>query len=329
MSTHEIPVIKIDKIEKHPNADSLGIVTVFGWSCCVKLGEYQPGDLVAYIPPDYVCDTRRKEFNFLDNGKGNWQHRIRVKKLRGIYSQGLLIKAPEGLNEGDNAMEALEIFRYEPPEPLTTFGDQEKGPSNIVAYKYDVESYYRYPELFKENEDVIVTEKIHGANARYVWSSAANRMYCGSRTNWKKKSDNILWWKALKQNTWIEEWCKNNPDDVLYGEVFGQVQNLKYGANQNQIFFVAFDILKKGQWMNFEEAYDSIAKFDGQWAPIVGQYKFSKELIKIADGLDSKWPSANHMAEGVVIRPIKERIDPELGRVQLKIVSNRYLMKQK
>jgi len=38
---------------------------------------------------------------------------------------------------------------------------------------------------------------------------------------------------------------------------------------------------------------------------------------------------ADHMREGVVVKPVVERQDPELGRVLLKIVSPRYLEKAK
>lgn len=38
-------------------------------------------------------------------------------------------------------------------------------------------------------------------------------------------------------------------------------------------------------------------------------------------------PNADRMAEGVVIVPEKERWHPEIGRVCLKAVSNRYLEK--
>lgn len=40
---------------------------------------------------------------------------------------------------------------------------------------------------------------------------------------------------------------------------------------------------------------------------------------------DSRWYGANHFSEGVVIVPVKERVDDKIGRVCLKIVSTRYL----
>jgi hypothetical protein len=56
---------------------------------------------------------------------------------------------------------------------------------------------------------------------------------------------------------------------------------------------------------------------------------FVVEWIKnLAEG-DSSWPGAEHKREGVVILPQEERTTSELGRVQLKLVSNRYLEKAK
>ena len=49
-------------------------------------------------------------------------------------------------------------------------------------------------------------------------------------------------------------------------------------------------------------------------------------VLVLAEG-NSLVPGANHMREGIVVKPIKERTDPEVGRVCLKVVSNAYLEK--
>jgi len=54
---------------------------------------------------------------------------------------------------------------------------------------------------------------------------------------------------------------------------------------------------------------------------------FNKEqILELAEG-DSNYPGANHCGEGVVVKPVHERTDYRIGRVQLKVVSNRYLSK--
>jgi RNA ligase (TIGR02306 family) len=318
MSTHEIQIVKLDKITKHPNADTLGIVEVFGWTCCVKLGEFNEGDLVAYIPPDYVV-PKTPQFEFLGDNR-----RIKVRKLRGIISQGLIIKAPENSQENDDVMELLGIERYEPPQLTTTRGEAEGG-NSLFSPKYDVESFQRYPDIFKERELVACTEKIHGASARFTYHK--NRMWCGSRNEWKKQDENNLWWKCLKQNPGIQEFCIANPDTILYGEVFGQVQDLKYGAEKNQYFFAMFDILEKNNWMERDDALDKITPYNISVVPLAYRGFFYKDLLLASAEKDSLWKTANHLREGIVIRTIPMRYDAQIGRCILKMVSNRYLMK--
>ena len=61
--------------------------------------------------------------------------------------------------------------------------------------------------------------------------------------------------------------------------------------------------------------------------PIVHVGLFDEtNAFELAEG-DSLIEGAGHCREGVVIRPVKERTDLEIGRVQLKMVSNRYLAK--
>jgi len=171
---------------------------------------------------------------------------------------------------------------------------------------------------------------VHNCNARFVWTE--DRIWAGSRTNWKAEDEKNLWWQALKQNPWIEEWCKRNEGFVVYGEVFGQVQNLKYGSKPGQVMFRAFDILHHDRWMDYDEARNKARMYsrwnaDLMWVPEVYRGPFDEEaLAELALGDSSL---ADHMREGIVVQPVKERRDPDLGRVQLKIVSPRYLEKAK
>ena len=123
----------------------------------------------------------------------------------------------------------------------------------------------------------------------------------------------------------LEAWLRHNQNLIVYGEVFGQVQNLKYGAKNGQIFFAAFDILRGNKWLDFDEAHKIGAPLP--WVPLIYRGAFDKEkILEFAEG-DSSWADANHHREGVVIKPVHERTDYRIGRVQLKIVGNRYLSK--
>jgi RNA ligase (TIGR02306 family) len=317
--THKVEVVKVS-VENHPNADRLDVVRIFGFTCCVAKDSFVDGQLAAYIQPDSVVDSSRPEFEFL---KGH--ERIKVKRLRGVVSMGLLMPAPDSAQEGDDVAEYYGVTHYEPPLPGSACGEVEGGPVGIYAPKYDVESMYRYKRLFVDGEPVVATEKIHGANSRFVFAPDEDRMYCGSRGEWKAKNEGNLWWRALAAHPWIEEFCRKFPGDILYGEVFGNVQSLKYGAKPNDVFFRAFDVLHKGEWREYDDwtAYLSEEKR----VPVVfgGPFDFDM-LVKMSDG-PSLIPNANNIREGIVVRPIPERRDLHLGRVHLKLVGNTYMEK--
>lgn len=90
-------------------------------------------------------------------------------------------------------------------------------------------------------------------------------------------------------------------------------------------FFAAFDILDGNRWLDFDEARKVGAPLP--WVPLVFRGSFCKENIVEFAEKDSIYPGANHTREGVVIKPIHERTSPKIGRVQLKVVGNRYLSK--
>lgn len=330
MSDHRVDVIRIGEIEKHPNADALGLVRVMGWTCAVRLGDFVAGDLCAFIEPDYVVPPDGP-FAFLS--KDGKPVRIKAKRLRGTWSQGLLVRAPEGAAEGDDVRERMGVVRYEPEMRggLSSGGDAERPCGSLGSVpKYDVESWQRHRGLFTEGETVYVTEKIHGANARFAFREG--RMWCGSRTQWKRAPEPpsemnrgepvSIWWKALAACPWVATWCEAHPDSLLYGEVFGQVQDLKYGARGGEVFFRAFDVLASdGSWLDAGRFVEAMAE---DWrVPLVyvGAYSHERlEALAVADSV-----LAPHLAEGVVIKPAIERTDPKLGRVAVKLVSNRYL----
>jgi len=324
--SHTCDVVEV-KLEPHTNADSLSLVMIGDFQCVVRTSDWKDGDLAVYIPPDSIVpDTDM--FAFLGGNR-----RIKARRLRGEWSVGLLVPAPADAKLGDDYMEKLGIEHYEPPigGSFSTGGDnvrlpkkpKETSAQGIHTPVYDVLNFRKYSSRFEDGEEVVATEKLHGANSRFVCID--DQIYCGSRRYWKKESDNNLWWQALRNYDVLQAWLRHNQNKVVYGEVFGSVQSLKYGTTDRQIFFAAFDILSGSRWLDFDEAREIGAPLP--WAPLVYRGPFDKELIlELAEG-DSRWPGANHHLEGVVVKPVTERTDPKIGRVQLKVVGNRYLSK--
>jgi RNA ligase (TIGR02306 family) len=330
MSEHLIEVVEVNP-EKHPNADKLSVVKVHGWTVCINTAQWEGIRKGIYVPPDYVVPTDRPEFAWLKK-EGATKHRVRVQKLRGVVSQGFLVPAPSDAVLGDNWMERLGIERWEPVvHGSSTRGTPVAGP-NFYVPVYDVENLYARDRLMVDGEEVVVTEKLHGCNGRFVF--ADGKMWCGSRTEWKKEDEGNLWWKVLADNPWIREVCEANPEHIVYGEVIGVQGGFGYGCPSDKKLFRAFDVLYKGDFLPFEEAVllttltsDCQTTDPSRWVPVLFRGPYNLDNIKaLAEG-QSTVEGANHIREGVVIQTIPDRIHPKYGRIKLKIVGNGYLEK--
>jgi tRNA-binding EMAP/Myf-like protein len=116
-----VEVVRIGEVRKHPNADTLSICDVYGgYPCIFRTGDYAPGDLAVYVPVDALVPVGRPEFKFLDAGKGRTHERVKAKKLRGVFSMGLLVPAPAGAKEGDDVRAVLGVEKWEPPSERET-----------------------------------------------------------------------------------------------------------------------------------------------------------------------------------------------------------------
>ena len=324
MSTHGVNVVEIGEVRPHANAERLEIVPVGGWQAVVKKGQFSPGDKAIYIEPDYMVPTEREEFSFLAKD-GRTQHRLKAVRLRGVLSFGLLIPVPSNLGDvrpGDDVMAALGIERYEPPVKLAGADDlpADQYP-RVHALKFDVESFQRYPLLFEPREPVIITEKLHGANARFLVLDGM--FYIGSRTRWLKTDIPHAWKSASDADPRIRDWCERNPGVVLYGEIYGAVQSLKYGAKQGEVRFAAFACSRNGEWVNTDLLLNDAAIPS---VPVLYRGPFDASVMAALAEEDSAVEGApsGHMREGVVVVPQHERYDLQVGRVVLKHISNRY-----
>jgi len=305
-STHVVEVFRLEKIEKHPNADSLDCIDAFGYPVIVKSGQFVVGDLVCFIPPDNCVPLDREEFSWLKRS------RVTACKLRGLPSFGLLLKAPEGFKEGDNVADHFGITHWEPPaEKSGTGGQNVRGPRQIrnevecqtTAPVYDLESLRKYAKHF-EGKEVHVTEKLHGCNGRFVYSSAEQQFFCGSKNQWKEDTEQSTWWQAFRRNLPLQQFLRDNPDIVAYGEVAGQVQKgYDYGVTGPTIWL--FDLMKDGVWADANEARQMTAPYGVAWVPTVAEMTFDLNAIaELAEGkslLDNKT-----QREGVVVSAVPE-----------------------
>jgi len=306
------------KPEVHPNADRLNVVHHRRFTVVVGKDDFKENDLAAYIEPDMMVPPA-----LLGLPSEAKPQRIKAKKLRGVWSMGLLVPAPEGSRVGDDVMEKLGVVRYEPPfmgESVATGATAHKAPPGLDV-KYDVENWYKYGDALADGEIVVVTEKIHGTNARFTVRDG--ELYVGSRSRWLDDGDNV-YWRTVSKYPGIKAMLTEFPGFTLYGEIYGWVQDLRYDHLPGQFSFAAFDILgEDGRWVDFPLFEQTMNDYQIPMVPVlVRPVQYSDRLAEYADG---KSVIASHLREGCVIRPVKERWDRTVGRSHLKIVSNKYL----
>ena len=276
------------------------------------------------------------------------------------YSRGYTL-----VSEGDDVAELLGFKHYEEPEPTPStqmHGKQYKGyPKSLKGWffyilaklhiyrpvfygadqckapkqfspVYDIEGFKNYPRTFAEGEEVIVTEKIHGSNARYQFGSADLKMHVGSHNYWKSEKSTCVWRRALAQSPWLEAFCKEHPDHTVYAEVVPTQKGYLYGTSGDETKVFVFDVLRPdGSWVDKRDLYGMDPVGLGQHlVPLLnGHCKyFNIDNIKALIEGASTVSGAKNIREGIVISSATERTVRGLGRAQLKLKSMAFLEKE-
>ncbi len=168
----------IGEIRPIEGADNIELAMVGGWQAITKKGEYEVGNKVVVATTDAVIPVELSDLmgvtGYLRKGQ-----RVRTVKLRGVYSECLLIPfkylAPKSLennvSEGHDMMNILGITKYEPPVKMVEMSvggrkfKYHQNPNFHVYYKFP--NLKNVPDLFTEEDKVSITRKLHGTNARY------------------------------------------------------------------------------------------------------------------------------------------------------------------
>lgn len=361
MATFEAKVYKIN-IEEHPNADALEVACIGDYKCIVGKGSYNSGDLAVYIPeaailPDWVISRLGLEGKLA----GKQKNRVKAIKLRGVLSQGLvfpldkredgfyLVKAHSDkgilVKEGDVVTDVLGITKYEPPIPTHMNGEVFSAYGKTISY--DIENIKKYPDVFKDGEEVIFTEKIHGTWCCFGFHPDVDSPIITSKglsakgLVFKLNENNLnnLYVKMfnnlnLNNETIIERAKKVFGDDTpfyILGEIYGKgVQDLVY---DEELSFRMFDVYVgepgSGEYLNPHDAAHLADSINIDCVPLLYHGSYSKNAVEFyTNGNEMVSGKEKHIREGIVIKPIRERKHPELGRVILKSVSEAYILRK-
>ena len=282
---------KIGSVVEIPGADNIELVLVGGWQAITKKGEYKVDDLVVVATTDAVIPQKLSDdlgvTNYLRKGQ-----RVRTVKLRGFYSECLIIPVgfiPEKYRyEGSDCMELLEIFKFEPPAKVITLvsgGRKVKyhqNPNFHIYYKFPNQK--NVPDMFNEEDMVVITRKLHGTNARYGIVRKKNptlfdrvKMFFGNKWagfeyvygshNVEKGSDSQGFYSTdvwdeiaqkydIRDRLWSHVKDTYNPEDltegfIIYGEIYGAGIQKNYDYGLSEIKFAGFDVEVDGKYQPY------------------------------------------------------------------------------
>ena len=261
---------------------------------------------------------------------------------------------------GDDVAEFLDIEKYEPEIPTSMSGEVFNAFG--MTLKFDIENIKKFPDVFEDDEIVSYTEKLHGTWCCFGYHPNNDFPIVTS----KGLSDRGLAFKfneANEKNLYVRMYnhlvnvvddepisildrfrvsynyvFKEEEDEhdvgafYILGEIFGSgVQDLTYGdiPKDFRIFDIYVGEPGKGRYLD-NGIVETICKFMGvEFVPCLYRGPFSKEsLAKYTDGKETASGLGAHMREGVVVRPQHERRHEEIGRVILKSVSEKYILRK-
>lgn len=366
MSSHPVQLVQIERIEEHPNADRLSIAHFAGWQTVVPKGAYSVGQAVVYVPISSVLAIQLEEILFPPDSKIKLdKSRVKSIKIRGALSQGMVVdprdqelqRAFPALTKahlGDDVADLLGITKYEPPAPhYQQHGTPRKGSwkNHPDFAKYtDVENWKYYPELFKPEELISVTEKVHGTSARYgrylrnphsrlrLLHRFLEKVGLRSKTEFVYGSRNIQLQtggpqyyrddvyaqvgKALKLDQILSE------GESIYGEIVGPgiQKGYTYGVEEGHEFY-AYDVRTGNEYLSPPEFREWCLVRSIPMVPVI--YEGPRDLADIdalAHGPSVVAPVAQPVREGIVVKPVEEG-RAFIGRKVLKRISDDYLLK--
>jgi RNA ligase (TIGR02306 family) len=383
MTDWQPQVVRIEKVEKHRDADALDVCTVLGdYPVITKRNEYQVGDLAGYIPIDsivpdtdnfhFLCPLLKEKYEEMEGDNvvtkerilgpkypvgsvPEKYRRIKAKRIRGTYSQGMLVACPSPedypgqgrgkggdqwgsliqVKPGDSLVDILGLKKWEEEEEENLPGlkktrgtNAEKAPQGWAIPHYDIDGIRKYVECLGDNEEVVLTEKIHGSNAGFSYDGT--RLWVKSRNYYKKMDEDDMWWDiALRYD--LEKKLAQKPGLVFFGEVYGQVKGFRYdtviaeGRLMTKVRF--FDVFntKTMRYLDYDDRVKVITELGLDPVPELyrGVWKGKEEMYPFAEGLTTL--GGKHIREGWVLNTATERYEPRLdSRMQVKLVGEAY-----
>ena len=312
----------VSEILPHPNADKLEIAKVLGWQSVVRKGEFKTGDTVVFVVIDTILPVAPWS-EFLK--KGDKQIRLKTAKIRGQYSQGLVLPMsvlPDCTKQwhmGSDVGCELGIKKYEKEVPLALSGVVKGTFPQHLAPRTDEDNGLSNPDLVAEvlKYPIRVTVKLDGSSCTVIVRDGKIDQVCSRNQSLMESDSNAFWAAAKKLELPVGDW-------VIQGELMGPgIQGNQLGLTSPELFVY------------------QVRKIDGTW--ITDPYKFPFDCRSVWTLVNPyETPTLERLqgladevvlspregilipAEGIVVRPVNP-ITAGNGRpLSFKIINRNY-----
>ena len=348
------------QIKPHPNADKL---------CLIKVGQYQAvssldngyveGQEVIVMPEKTVIhheEMRLEEEKYLTGAKRN---RVKTVELRGEISQcatypvnklrelydDRTVDLVESAECGVDLSELLGMSKYIVPIPVELAGQVGRIADGVITVKHDAVQFGVYKDEFAPDEEVIVTEKLHGSQLNYTYSringvvteTVASKGIMENGLS-IKESDSNTYWQAVRNSKihervedYIADIAKNSSVDVnvsVIGEVVPVQKGYSYGFDRPTM--LVFSVWLQGV-LGFTFMEDRKKEcFGDVWVPVLFEGKLSDiNPYELCKGKEQVSGRELHIREGIVISPKVMRRAADGTKLFLKVINPAYAKKDK
>lgn len=333
----------IEDIKPIEGAERLVQAVISGWECVIQKDKYNIGDKVVIATTDAVIPFELAESlgvtSYLKNRRKTGQYTVKTTKLRGVYSQAMIVDDLKGNRvnkspkEGQDMMKVFGIEKYEEPVEIIQVASGKR-----IRYQKN-EHFHIYtkfpnaknvPNLFQEDDNVILTRKIHGCNARWsivkkskvtlwdrirkLWNPWAYFQYIYGSHNVEKGGDNLGYygtdlWKQVGDKYDVENklWTliKSTRDweegVIIYGEIYGPSVQKYYEYGEKELKLKIFDIKQEGNYLPYDE-FQSINSICFQLPEVEVLYRGKFLEAPIEGHMTDIIPGTKVPEEGVICR---------------------------
>ncbi len=295
-------IVRIDALLPIQGADRIVVAEIVGWKCVVNKDDFKVGDLAVYYCEDSIPNLEDPNLQFL---KDKGIKRIKIMKLRGVVSQGLLgpLKWLEGkvpdisqVKEGDDVTEILQVKKYVRAEEMEQYNGYNKQGKMLSEF---TEHFPKEVPKTDENRlqgnlkylydivgrDIVITRKEDGCSCTFVFN-AGKFSVCGRNFTWLEGNLNSGHYFHIEKKYKVGENMTALARNIgIQGEVIGPKVNGNK-MNLTELDFEVFNIfdIDTKQYLDYDQVSQICATLKLKQVPLLYSGK-TEDLPLIVDNV--------------------------------------------